>query len=275
MNDQTKESTNTVSTDSGVVPQTNKERLHLLACGYLRQHLTNKKINPKDIGQIIAKFLYEDWKFGYFYDYKGHNKNEKQIQVHGIYDSGKTVKCNYDTRAFSNCLCFYRISFGMVPNSGIYKIKFKIDKIHSDINFRCNGIGITANTHSTNNAKYDDYWYCAHEYIAWSSCSKKDNIQKMPNGLICGYTDQYHSHNIFTQSQFVYKSNNQYYKDRLPPVQPNDTIILQYDSHNNVLSFSKSNDPKLDSAISNLPKDKTFYWIVGHSYGQMSITIEE
>ena len=41
------------------------------------------------------------------------------------------------------CDCFYRVSFGMNPNSGVYKIKIKINKINNELS--TNVIGITCN----------------------------------------------------------------------------------------------------------------------------------
>ena len=35
-------------------------RLHLLSCGYIRKYLLSRDINPDDVAQIIAKFLFED-----------------------------------------------------------------------------------------------------------------------------------------------------------------------------------------------------------------------
>ena len=68
-------------------------------------------------------------------------------------------------------------------------------------------------------------------------------------------------------------SNNNSYFQRLPFLKCNDIIEMLYDSNNNSLSFFKSNDKLLNSTIINLPKDKTFYWIVGHRYKQMCVTI--
>ena len=68
-------------------------------------------------------------------------------------------------------------------------------------------------------------------------------------------------------------SNNNSYLERLPFIKSGDILELEYDSNNNSLSFYKSNDALLNSKIINLPKDKTFYWIVVHWYKQMSVTI--
>ena len=85
------------------------------------------------------------------------------------------------------------------------------------------------------------------------------------------YTSQ---ENIFVKCNFVYHSNNENYKNRLPPLTKGDIIVLQYDSDLSILSFSKENDNgKLDSSIKNLPKNETFCWFVGHSDGPMCLNI--
>ena len=251
-------------------PYPNKTRFHLLSCGYLRKYFTTKNTNPKDIAQIIVKFLVVNWNFDYTYLPKDSQSS------HGIFDNGKTITCDNKNRGYC-CYCFYRISFGMVPNSGIYSIKIKVDNFLSNNVYLCNAIGITCNTHPTNNSKVSsgDYWYCSHDYIAWSTYNKVDPYPTLPNGLLCGYLRRFQNKNIFNQTKFVYKSKNQHYKERLPCIKPGDTIIMQYDSNKNILSFFKTNDNKLDASISNLPKDKTFHWIVGHCEGKMSITIAE
>ena len=160
----------------------------------------------------------------------------------------------------------------MVPSSGIYNITMKIDAISNTSPL--NAIGITCNKHKTNNAQSFDFWAYSHDYIAWSSSDgTRGMTERSPNGFICGSGKQYEDKNIFILSKFEYKSNNQYYKERLPAIKSGDTIILQYDSNNNILSFFKSNDDKLNASITNLPKNKTFYWIVGHWWKAMSITI--
>ena len=209
-----------------------------------------------------------DWKFNYFYDCDNRGKSK---QIHAIYDNGKTFQCKYDR----GCYCFSRVSFGMKPNSGKHKIKFKINKINNEDDG--NAIGITCNTRPTNNSQHEDNcWFFSHDYIAWSSWDNEGIDDKnVPNGLICGRYDEYQSHNIFVLSKFKYMSNNNSYLKRLPFLKSGDIIELEYDSNNNRLSFFKSNDALLNSQIINLPKDKTFYWIVGHCYEQMSVTIVE
>ena len=237
-----------------------KEELHVLSCGYLRKYLNGKNINPDHIAQIIVVFLHIDWKLDYFHDY--YDIIMKTRADHGIDSNGKTIKCQGFGSSF--CACFSRVSFPMIPNSGIYTIKIKIDKI--DIGL-ANAVGMTCNTDDTNNSQSAwKYWYYSYDYIAWSTSSEG-------HCLAYGLRDRYQSKNIFTLSKFVYKSNNEYYKERLPPIQSGDTIILQYDSDKNILSFFKSNDDKLNASIINLPKNKTFYWIAGHSGDELSMTI--
>ena len=66
----------------------------------------------------------------------------------------------------------------MIPNSGIYTIKIKIDQIANSTLFKCNVIGITCNTDKTNNSQNKDkYWYYSTDYIGWSSFKSSDDDQ--------------------------------------------------------------------------------------------------
>ena len=96
---------------------------------------------------------------------------------------------------------------------------------------------------------------------------------KMCQMGLCGTLDKYQHNNIFILNNFEYVSNNNNYKQRLPHITVGDIIILEYNSNINELSFFKSNDLLLNSKIINLPKNKTFYWMVGHKYKPMSMTI--
>ena len=217
-------------------------------------------IGSRDINQR-KKWNNVDWKFNYC----------QRNGFDDIYDNGKTFRCSY---GFGDCQGFSRVSFGMKPNSGIYKIRFKINKINSDSCF--NAIGIICNTHPTNNSQSKhNYWYNSHDYIAWSSFENKgeDIILNVPNGLICGGGNKYQSRNIFVLSNFKYMSNNISYLRRLPGYKSGDIIEMLYDSSSNSLTFFKSNNKLLNSKIIHLPKEKTFYWIVGHDYGQIFVTI--
>ena len=88
----------------------------------------------------------------------------------------------------------------------------------------------------------------------------------MPNGLYCGnvWNDSSIKNNIFHHNNFLYKSNNENFKDRLPEFKSGDIItILSYDSNNDILSFGKENDNgKLNAQISHLPKGNTYYWFI-------------
>ena len=66
----------------------------------------------------------------YFYD------TNIDPTIHGIENNGKTLKCNN-----GYCHCFFSLfSFGMKPQSGKYKIKFKINEISN--RYFANIIGI-------------------------------------------------------------------------------------------------------------------------------------
>ena len=245
---------------------TQMERLHLLSCGYIRKYLATRNINHNHIAQIVAKFLFEDWKFDYCYDYYNNGST-----IHGIENDGKTIKC----KSNGSCCCFYSMfSIGMKPQSGKYKIKFKINKINNMVDGNIIGI-ISENTKNdekiknNNNEKKSQWFNELYDYIGWSA-NTDTNDKFLPNGLYC----QPDGNNIFRQNNFIYSSNNENYKKRLPSLKTNDTIILQYDSDLSILSFSKDNDNgKLNSYIKNLPKDLIFYWFVGHTYGQLCVTV--
>ena len=119
---------------------------------------------------------------------------------------------------------------------------------------------------------WDDEFY---DYIGWNATdSTKTHNSILPNGLYCGWDNHSRQNNIFRKNNFIYSSNNKNYKEKLPGIQTNDIIILQYDSNMSTLSFSKENDNgKLDSYIKNLPNGLTFYWFVGHFVGQMCLTV--
>ena len=276
---------------------------HLLSYGYIREHYNDKNINPAHIAHIIFKFLNEDWEFDYCYDYTNPAGSK-----HGIENNGKTIKC--DCSGF--CYCFYAIfSICMKPKSGKYKIKFKIDKmnnslfgniigivssncknnkklkINEDINTNSNtnnnnnnnnNNSNDNNTNNNDNNKNSKKRKCEwdnelDDYIGCSGNSQP-NDTFLPNGLYCGYDIKSRKSNIFRENKFIYKSNNENYKESLTNINQGDILVLQYDSHLAKLSFSKENDGgTLDAYITNLPKDLTFHWLVGHGFGQLSVTI--
>ena len=196
------------------------------------------------------KYNNVNWKFDYFYDFENRGKSKG---IHGISADGKTFECKCDDK-YTCCQCFSRISFGMKPDSGVYKIKFKINNI--DNQYPLNAIGITCNTHETNNSQYKSWWFYSHDYITWSSKDSKGNHGKnvhMPNGLICGYIDACQSRSIFTLSKFKYMSNNNSYLEKLPGSKSGDIIEMVYNSNTNQLSLFKSNDKLLNSKVVSTP----------------------
>ena len=88
-------------------------------------------VNPVDLSQIVAKFLFEDWKFDYCYDYANSGSTTHAIEI-----DGKRLKCNSMHVHFCHCF-FVSFSFGMKPQSGKYKIKFKIDAIYFPRKYIC------------------------------------------------------------------------------------------------------------------------------------------
>ena len=202
-------------------------------------------------------------KFDYFY--ASCNKGSS----HGIKSNGIKLMCNNRV-----CPCFFcSYSFGMKPQTGQYKITLKIDHIKVD-NY-ANVVGIISQDSKHNNKiGTGEYWESElNDYIGWSACGVQ-NHSHLSNGLFCGNSEASRAKNIFRKNKFSYKSNNENYKERLPPIQTGDVVILSYDSNNGILSFGKENDNgKLNAHICNLPKMNTYYWFVGHVSGEMSVTV--
>ena len=167
----------------------------------------------------------------------------------------------------------------MKPRSGKYEIKIKIDEI---CGYSSNIVGIVSQhsknniiiKHNGNNNRKTLKWHhLLYDYIGWSARGNKDNTY-LPNGLCCGNNESSRTNNIFRRNSFMYKSNNENYQTRLPPIKTGDIMILTYDSNNGILSFTKENDnSKLNAQIYNLPKGNTFYWFVGHIRGKMSLSV--
>ena len=248
-----------------------KDKLNLLSCGYIGKYFASKNRNPNDIACIIVQFLLYIWKFDIVHFEYCCNRYTKS-NGHGISNDGKTVRCDCVSDGIwsHRCYSLYRVSFGMKPNSGIYEIRMKIDAINNDNHWSAIGITI-AGIDDTRN-----YWGFNNKYLGWSSfgpCANKSFLN-MKNGLLIGATSGGLDvqDNIFIKSKFMYKSNNQYYKNGLPNIKTGDTIIMKYDSNNRILSFYKSNDVKLDAQISNLPNDKTLYWFAGRYSTELSVT---
>ena len=248
----------------------------LVCFGFVRNHLKHIEIN--NICHIILDYLLStmnkiDWKFDYVYDYL----NREWTNKHGIHNNGKTLKCNIG----GYCHCFYcSYSIGMKPNSGKYSIKIKINHIGSDVT---DVIGIVSQyskkhelvknnfvaTRNPNGHDQDNKIWSREleDCLGWSACPNFHNW--LPNGLFCGCNDF-----RLRKPDFVYKSGNKYYTGRLPGLYKGDVIRLLYNSDLNTLSFFKENDNgTLNAFVSNLPKNTTFYWFVGHACGKMSMTI--
>ena len=252
-----------------------KNKLDLISCGYIRKYFSTRNINPNDIGCVIVKFLFNDWKFDYF---RHSCEYYEKSSVHGIYNNGKTARCDCHAILLDACHSLYRVSHGMEPNSGIYEIRMKIDEINNDNLWSAIGITTASYDYGCSPVGTLDCWGYKNDCIGWSSFDHDKNdcntrpFSNMKNGLLIGYGHKVQD-NIFIKSKFVYQSNNKFYKDGLPYIKNGDTIIMKYDSNNNILSFYKLNDNKLNAQISNLPKDKIFYWFVGRYSQQLSVTI--
>ena len=240
------------------------------------------KNKRKNTSVLVSKSNNIHWHFDFHYD-----RLNLGSKIHDIDKIGKCVKCNHN----GVCFCFSTINkYGMVCNSGIYKIKLKIDKIYNDpghMHASGNMIGLTSDNFGDSwddkNGLYD--WRTdSLNWIGWSANDRKDDT-KLPNGLFCGHGDSGRASNIFRVSGFKYKSRNDKYSDRLPVYRSGDIVVLLYNSDLGQLSFQlfkqkfgwfgNSNEEisSLDSYIYKLPRDLTFYWFVGHQYQPMSITI--
>ena len=158
-------------------------------------------MNPLDIANVVIKFLLENWKFDYRYNYL----NRETTTMHGIQNGGKTIKCNY---SYTLCYCCYSaFSFGMKPQSGKYNIKFKINKISNlawpnivgITSENCENFDKTASMTNNNTWQWFDQLF---DYIGWSSSGDVNN-QLLPNGLYCGDNDYSRKNNIFRNNNFV------------------------------------------------------------------------
>ena len=218
-----------------------------------------------------------DWHWDYCSKSNGfwtkHIKNDK-----------KTFNCS--AKGF-DCRCFARCNTPMKPNSGIYKIKFKIDKI-SNKESLANIIGITCNTDNNNNwLETHHYWYYSNDYFGWSSYEIGDNdtwssddyTQYIQGGLLCG-SSMCQNTNMFYNKPVKYQSYISKYETRLPCLKSNDIVVLEYDSDNGSMRFgkkSKFKDDDLNSVmiacLTNLPRSEPFYWMVGHEHDPMIVNI--
>ena len=151
----------------------------------------------------------------------------------------KHIECISDN---SGCSCFSSIvKHGMVCNSGIYKIKLKIDTIYNGVDGSGNMIGLTTDNFGNgsidlgNDGSYD--WVRdSVSWIGWSARDKQDDVD-LPNGLYCGCGKSGRAANIFRRSGFKCKSRNGKYSDRLPVYRSGDIVVLIYNSDLGQLSF--------------------------------------
>lgn len=249
-----------------------KRKRHILCSGYIRQFLSRMDISG--IEKIVFIYYVDQidwpWTFDYVYDYKNTGQHRHCIKNHGT-----TLICNHnDSRSYCHCFfCSYSLG-GMIPNSGKYRIKFKINTIYNRAFANMIGI-ISQNCNYSDkikkNKRNDISWFKVFkDYIGWSASGAEDFYGSVPNtinGLYCGS-------NIFRVNSFTYVSNNENYKNRLPGFKNNDIVTLLYDSDLGILSFGKENDnAKLNAQIYGLPRGNTFYWFVGHFNGRMSLTV--
>lgn len=232
------------------------KQIKCVTFGFVRHYMVNKyniNIQADNIAGLIFNYMVFFTKFTFDYC-------NKQVD-HYILDDKKTFKCH--TYGGFRCPCVACCYTEMHPNSGIYQIKMRIDTIY-DGNL-ANMFGITFNTNKEQTTPWD-VWFDANDYIGWSVCGHTLQLeyglkyQTAPNK------------NVFFKS-IKYISNNQFYRDGLPRLKKGDIIILEYNSYQNSLSFKFERDVKLDSKIVGLPKNKSFYWMVGHNKCMMSITI--
>ena len=156
----------------------------------------------KDVVLVSCKMNDIRWRFDFQYDYW--NQGSK---VHGISDNGRRFECNYN--GYGWCYCFSSISsVCMACNSGIYKIKFKIDKIDNSYGYG-NILGLTCdNFGSLDLGKYKrkhdgknnyDWRENSFNWIGWSGYDKEDDAL-LHNGLYCGYRNSGRAGNIFRES---------------------------------------------------------------------------
>lgn len=235
------------------------------------------------LGSDLAQLnINENINNGNLIDYDNDNKGDYQfpwiiccdperMEYHRFVNNN-TIECNYASKhSFDTCNCMFRSSNGMKPNSGVYRLKMLINKVNKGNEL--NMIGLTCN----DSLKFSDYkknkrrgWFDSEYYIGWSAFGAH-YPRCLPNGLICGW-DTYQDKSIF--NGYEYNTRNNKHKAHLPGWTKDDIVIIKYDSNNRTLEFGKENDNNVDVIIKCLPKNKVFYWMVGHRRSQMSITIE-
>ena len=179
-----------------------------------------------------------------------------------IIDKGKTFSCKHTDL---NCICFARCNKAMNPNSGVYRIQIRINTL--DQRGYNSPIGIT--TIGRVSKKADNTKVIYPNSLFWVSCQESKDRLKWMNYRLLGTKKK---DNVFSKC-IRYKSNNDYYGNELPNIVAKDILIVEYDSNCGTLSFKKQNDNKLDAMVTNLPRNKSFYWIATQQLGHVSVTI--
>lgn len=188
----------------------------------------------------------------------------------------KLAHCNRDGKISNNgktfhtideC-CWTRVSDGMSPKSGVYKIQWRVDVLPRTDGY--DGIGICT--------KDMNCWWDEPNHIGW--CNTACNLT--PYGLV-GSNVQ--SENIFLkQAKMVNGSithnvstnnNSKRYSNRdlnLPRFKKNDIIGLIYDSDNHILQF-EYNGKIWKSKLVNMPDNLTLYWCAGRWNSEIKLSI--
>ena len=126
--------------------------------------------------KLSKKALSLEWKFDYCYDFR-----RRGSKIHLIKNNGQALTCNYEDGWDDECGCFFcSYSFPMKPNSGKYKIKFRINDVENNSN-RANMIGVVSHkskpnkivANGNNNRLY--WWQELYDYIGWSARDEKND----------------------------------------------------------------------------------------------------
>ena len=164
---------------------------------------------------------------------------------------GRSKKISNNGALFSTTQdCLARTNQAMVPNSGIYKIRWRIENDPNQNNI----IGICTNYYK-NGSNESVAWLQTNNYIGWSGRLMKGDVVN-DLGLTCGYRKM--DTNIFAQSCTGNVGDE---SEKLPGYKKNDIIGLVYDSDKNTLRF-ELNGKMLPQVLESVPKT-TLYWCVG------------
>ena len=149
-----------------------------------------------------------------------------------------------------------RTDQSMIPNSGVYKIVWSVDKCGWDY---CH-VGLCTDYYNDRDTCGDTCgkWLNTQYYIGWhprrgggSDGSNSSSSNK--HGLLLG--NQVSDKSIFRMTKFEGKMKI------LPSFSSGDKICLIYNSDKKTLEFGK-NDQILDCTVRDLPKNQNFYWCV-------------